>query len=109
MERLAPHNGAKVIPMTTTTISNTHAFATRANGLALWLILLVSLIGVAFSGTLSYRELRGSPASCAASSVAFLGAPSCVYGLLMFVFIAAMAAWGLLGAARASGSPPDRA
>lgn len=66
---------------------------------ALQLILGISLFGVAFSGRLSYRELTGDTAlMCPSPGAAgtILGYPACVYGLIMYSIIAALAAWGLL-------------
>jgi hypothetical protein len=76
----------------------------RAMRLALWIILTVSMAGAAFAGALTFRELKGAGSSCAAAGSVILGLPSCVYGFLMFVFIAAMAGWGLLDSARPSAS-----
>jgi uncharacterized membrane protein len=60
-------------------------------------ILVISAVGVAFSATLSYRELAGISASCPAAGAAgsIFGLPACVYGLAMYAILAAVAAWGL--------------
>ena len=58
---------------------------------ALRWIFAISLLGVAFSGTLTYRELfAGSAAACPSPGApgTLLGYPACVYGLLMYVVIA---------------------
>ena len=72
---------------------------------ALKIILAIALFGVLFSGVLTWRELFGDVVGCPAigSSSTILGYPACVYGLFMYVLIAAVAAWGLM-AARAEGS-----
>jgi len=65
---------------------------------ALQVVLGLSLLGVAFSGTLTYRELCGSPVTaCAVGTGAgtLLGLPACVYGLVMYLLIAGTAAAGL--------------
>lgn len=67
---------------------------------ALQLILGVSLIGVVFSGVLSYRELVSH--SCALCrtlehSDMILGYPPCVYALGAFALVAVIAVLGLGG------------
>ena len=65
---------------------------------ALQIILGLSVLGVAFSGTLTYRELCGSAATgCTVASGPgkLLGLPACVYGLVMYVLVAVTAAVGL--------------
>ena len=65
---------------------------------ALQLILLISLVGVVFSGTLTYRELVShSCALCTAftQSGTIFGYPPCVYGLVMYFIVAVIAALGL--------------
>ena len=60
--------------------------------------MLISLIGVGFSGTLTYRELCGGAAGgCSATPGAgtLLGYPACVYGLIMYLVLVAVAALGL--------------
>jgi len=61
-------------------------------------ILVISLAGVAFSGTLTYRELcgrTGGGCSDLGSPGTILGYPACVYGLLMYLLLVALAAFGL--------------
>jgi hypothetical protein len=65
---------------------------------ALQVVLAISLMGVAFSGTLTYRELiarstEGCPAVGAPGTI--LGYPACVYGLVMYLVLMAVAALGL--------------
>lgn len=72
---------------------------------ALWIILAVSLLGVAFSGVLSYQELFGdSAATCPSPGPAgtFFDQPACIYGLFMYVTVALAAAWGLVSGASAA-------
>ena len=70
---------------------------------ALQLILGISLLGVAFSGTLTYRELCGREAAgCTAVGApgTILGYPACVYGLVMYLLLVAVASFGLGAGAR---------
>lgn len=65
---------------------------------ALQVILLIGVIGVGFSGTLTYRELcSGAAGGCSAAAGAgtILGYPACVYGLIMYLALVAVAALGL--------------
>lgn len=66
---------------------------------ALRVILGISLFGAMFSGALTYAELFGQvAASCPAPGPAgtVLGYPACVYGLFMYLAIAATATVGLI-------------
>ena len=58
--------------------------------LALQWIFAISLVGVAFSGTLTYREVAGTAAACPSPGApgTIFGYPACVYGLLMYMVIA---------------------
>lgn len=65
---------------------------------ALQVVLVISLVGVAFSGTLTYRELCGAGAQgCSAVGApgTIFGYPACVYGLFMYLLLVAVAAFGL--------------
>lgn len=66
---------------------------------ALQVILGLSLLGVAFSGTLSYRELCGNSAVAGCSVPGgpgtVLGLPPCIYGLVMYTLVAVIASAGL--------------
>lgn len=65
---------------------------------ALQAVLAISLVGVAFSGTLTYRELcSGAVGGCSAVGApgTILGYPACVYGLGMYLLLVAVAAFGL--------------
>ena len=78
---------------------------------ALQLILAISLFGVLFSGTLTYRELTGATAQMCPSPGApgtIFGYPACVYGLAMYIILSVLATLGLRGARHASPSaqPP---
>ncbi len=63
----------------------------------LMMVFLFTLAGVAFSGTLSYRELTGAAASCPAVGApgTIFGLPACVYGLVMFALLAVLSGFGL--------------
>jgi len=70
---------------------------------ALYVILAISLFGVAFSGTLAYRELFGHPAAVCPSPGApstVLGYPACVYGFFMYLVIAGSSLAGLMAGRR---------
>lgn len=64
---------------------------------ALWIIVAVSLFGVGFSGILSYQEIIRQSSSCSmlGQPATIFGYPACVYGLVMYALVAAVAAWGL--------------
>ena len=66
--------------------------ATQLLRRALWIVLVVSLGGVAFSGVLSFRELTGGVASCTigGAPATIFGLPACVYGLVMYMLLAAV-------------------
>jgi uncharacterized membrane protein len=64
---------------------------------ALQAIAIVSLIGVLFSGALTYREFVGGAAACSAlgATGTILGYPPCVYGLVMYTAVFALSLLGL--------------
>jgi len=65
---------------------------------ALQVVLAISVMGVAFSGTLTYRELVARSAEgCQAVGApgTILGYPPCVYGLVMYLILMTVAALGL--------------
>ena len=65
---------------------------------ALQWVLAISLFGVVFSGTLSYREVFGaSAAACPAPGApgTVFGYPACVYGFFMYLVLAAISGAGL--------------
>ena len=75
---------------------------------ALQWILAISLFGVAFSGTLTYREIFAkTAAACPAPGApgTVFGYPACVYGLFMYVVIALVASMGLWQGRRAELAP----
>jgi hypothetical protein len=81
---------------------------------ALWWILGLSVVGIAFSGTLSYRELclAASGGCGVAQGGVLLGIPVCVYGLVMYLLVGGIAATGLrlsAGAAPRAGQPGEAA
>jgi len=69
---------------------------------ALLIILVFALAGLAFSGTLTYREVFAAAATCPSPGApgTILGYPACVYGFFMYLGVAAVAAWGLLSGRR---------
>lgn len=71
---------------------------------ALQWVFAISLFGVAFSGTLSYREVFGaSAAACPAPGApgTVFGYPACVYGFFMYLVLAAISGVGLWSGRRA--------
>jgi ABC-type tungstate transport system substrate-binding protein len=66
---------------------------------ALQAILTVAVIGLVFSGVLTYREFFGSGAiaSCPSPGApgTVFGYPACVYGFFMYVIITGLAVLGL--------------
>lgn len=66
------------------------------------IIFALSLLGMIFSGTLSYMEIFGTTASCPAIGTpgTILGYPACVYGFGMFVLLTMISAVGLWGIKR---------
>jgi uncharacterized membrane protein len=80
--------------------------ATASMKRALQIILAVGLLGLSFSGYLSFGELfteRAGP-SCPSVGEAgtVLGYPACVYGFFMYLGIVIVAAVGLRRAPRSS-------
>lgn len=72
---------------------------------ALQIVLIISLMGVAFSGTLTARELGTDPGigSCTLGGApgTLLGYPACVYGLLMYTALTVVSWLGLRGTSQA--------
>lgn len=66
---------------------------------ALQIIFVISLIGIAFSGTLVYREFfttaTGGKCTALGASGTILGQPPCIYGLIMYIALAITAGLGL--------------
>ncbi len=61
-------------------------------------VLAFSVLGMLFSGYLSWGELFPGAASafgCAAASAKILGVPTCVYGFIMYLIIGALSILGL--------------
>jgi uncharacterized membrane protein len=77
---------------------------------ALQIILVVGIAGLAFSGYLSYRELFAPAAEPVCAPVGepgtIVGYPPCVYGLLMYATIVALAAIGLWQSRRRTARTP---
>jgi len=70
---------------------------------ALQVVFAISLVGVAFSGTLTYRELVGATAQVCPSPGApgtIFGYPACVYGLVIYVLLAIVSGAALFADAR---------
>lgn len=68
---------------------------------ALQIVLAISIVGVLFSGTLVYREVcSAGTGGCMAGGGpgTILGLPVCVYGLVMYLLLTAVASFGLAGA-----------
>ncbi len=66
--------------------------------LALTIVLVIAVCGMAFSGFLTYREMIAQTAPMCPSPGAagtILGYPACVYGLAMYTIVAILSAWGL--------------
>ena len=62
--------------------------------LALRVIFWISIVGILFSGTLSYQELVKQ--SCAFGGCSYLlGFPACIYGLIMYVAVLIISSLGL--------------
>lgn len=82
----------------------THGEVATMNPLrALRIVFALSLLGTAFSGTLSYLELFGASAmSCPAPGApgTILGYPACVYGFFMFLVLAIISGAGVRAARR---------
>jgi len=72
--------------------------STRFLRRTLWVVFVFSLAGVAFSATLSYRELTGAVASCPAVGTpgTIFGLPACVYGLVMYGLLAVLSGFALM-------------
>jgi uncharacterized membrane protein len=70
---------------------------------ALQLVLVIALAGLAFSGTLTYREVFASAAKCPSPGApgTILGYPACVYGFFMYLAITVIAVVGLRAGVRA--------
>ena len=77
---------------------------------SLYVILGVSLFGLAFSGTLTYREVFAHSAAVCPSPGApgtILGYPACVYGYYMYLIRAASALAGLVAGRRGRAGSRD--
>ncbi len=68
---------------------------------ALKIVFAISIVGILFSGYLSYFELFAAPegASCGAAGmekIPFLTWPACVYGFIMYSIVFAISLIGLI-------------
>jgi len=76
---------------------------------ALQVIAVIGVLGMTFSGVLTYRELFAGAAGCPAPGAAgtVFGYPACVYGFFMYLVLTAVAITGLRGAQdRGTGGTP---
>jgi uncharacterized membrane protein len=76
---------------------------------ALQVIAVIGVLGMTFSGVLTYRELFAGAAACPAPGAAgtVFGYPACVYGFFMYLVLTAVAITGLRGARdRGTGGTP---
>ncbi|HEU4996138.1 MAG TPA: hypothetical protein VFT29_15080 [Gemmatimonadaceae bacterium] len=80
--------------ITISTNPGLHALSVARMGLTV--VTALGLAGATFSGTLVYREVFASGASCPATGATIAGVPVCVYGFLMFVAITCIGVWGLV-------------
>lgn len=68
---------------------------------ALWIIFVIGLCGLAFSGYLSYRELFAETSEQVCTPMGapgtILGYPPCIYGFFMYLAVLIVAALGLRG------------
>ena len=64
---------------------------------ALQAILTVAVIGLVFSGVLTYREVFAGAARCPSPGApgTVFGYPACVYGFVMYLLITGLALAGL--------------
>ncbi|HEX2669179.1 MAG TPA: hypothetical protein VHP13_12465 [Gammaproteobacteria bacterium] len=64
---------------------------------ALLLVFGISIVGVLFSGTLTYREFAAQVSACGpvGQPGTVFGYPACVYGLVMYAVLSLVSAWGL--------------
>jgi hypothetical protein len=58
-------------------------------------IMYISVLGMLFSGFLSYKELFCNSGTCAAAASLNLGMPACVYGLIMYTIVFVISIIGL--------------
>jgi uncharacterized membrane protein len=58
-------------------------------------IMWISVLGMLFSGFLSYNELFCSSGMCTAAAPINLGLPACVYGLIMYAIVFVLSIIGL--------------
>jgi uncharacterized membrane protein len=66
--------------------------------LALKIILVISIIGILFSGYLSYMEIFTGQSSCSAvagQACGIFNIPTCVFGLAMYLIIFGVTLCGL--------------
>jgi uncharacterized membrane protein len=96
-------------PFAGTTLATGEAMTTRR---ALKIVVGIAVLGLAFSGFLSYQEVFGhAVAACPSPGKpgTVLGYPACVYGFFMYLVITTVALWGLLSGRPAGLSRQDGA
>ena len=64
---------------------------------ALKIILVVSIVGILFSGYLSYSELSSGTCPIGGSCPSVARVPACVYGLVMYIILLVVSILGLVG------------
>lgn len=62
---------------------------------ALTIILLIAIVGICFSGYLTYSEVVKGVCALGGSCPFVFNIPACVYGLVMYITVAIIAALGL--------------
>ncbi|MCX6746996.1 MAG: hypothetical protein NTU63_02575 [Candidatus Pacearchaeota archaeon] len=62
---------------------------------ALKIILIISILGVLFSGFLSYFELFAGTCPIGGRCTLFLNLPACLYGLVMYFIILFISIFGI--------------
>lgn len=62
---------------------------------SLKIVLILAICGVLFSGYLSYTELFASTCALGSCISTVFSIPACVYGFVMYLIVAIVAAFGL--------------
>ena len=74
---------------------------------ALKIILVISIIGILFSGYLSYSELTAGVCPIGGGCSAVAGIPACVYGLVMYAIVFVLSLLGLKEKAASAAPMPQ--
>lgn len=64
---------------------------------SLKVILIISIIGIIFSGYLSYSELFNHTCLLGGSCTSVASIPACVYGFIMYLIVFVISLFGLMG------------